>query len=417
MAQKTSTASEKKQLVSGTESLIRKAYQSSSSLKIAIRPEFLDDEKLPEAERVSVLREVFHRNIRLRQIERLARALSPVLGNELPSNLLVYGPSGAGKSVTCLHFLAALSSMCLEKGVVLQYFYLDLTTPHTCFGAFNELAIALDGATRRYKKGIPIDSMQESIVASLQELSGFVCIVVDEADNVTTGADLFLTFLSKTLPKKVPVRLFYVLLTNRLEWEKTLDPRILAVLKKQDVIFEPYDAMDLVEILKLRVEKALVKAKVDAAAVRKIAAYASRETGDARKAVELLAKAVKVAEETTGRLSEPEVDAAERILEVDKTEELIGSLAVQQKLALRACYLGLSRRPGRLSTGDAFQVYLDVCDRAGVRPLTQRRFSDMVSFLDVYGLVSAPVISKGRYGKTRLLSGCLPSAVVKELLR
>ncbi len=56
--------------------------------------------------------------------------------------------------------------------------------------------------------------------------------------------------------------------------------------------FEPYDALDLLEILKLRSEKALLKDKVDEAALRKIAAYASRETGDARKAVELLAKCV-----------------------------------------------------------------------------------------------------------------------------
>ena len=42
----------------------------------------------------------------------------------------------------------------------------------------------------------------------------------------------------------------------------------------------------------------------------KMAAYASRETGDARKAVELLAKAVKVAEKTTGRLTVDHVDVA-----------------------------------------------------------------------------------------------------------
>ena len=58
-------------------------------------------------------------------------------------------------------------------------------------------------------------------------------------------------------------------------------------------------------------------------ALKKIAAYASRETGDARKAVELLAKAVKVAEETSGFVSEKEVDIAEHRLEVDKTMELI----------------------------------------------------------------------------------------------
>ena len=400
-----------------TESLIRDTFLASHSRRIVLNPQFLDDEKLPESERVAVLQEVFHRNIRLKQLERLAKCLSPVLGGMLPPNVLVYGPSGTGKSVSCLHFLSTLRELCVEKGVAFDYFYVDLTTPHTCFGALNELAMALDGSVRRYRKGIALEHMQESIIQKLSEREGFVCILIDEADNVTGNADLFLTFLAKTLPKKVTARLSYVFLTNRLEWEKTLDPRILSVLKKTDLIFEPYDAMDLIEILRLRVEKALDRSKVDDAAVHKIAAYASRETGDARKAVELLVKAAKVAEETTGRLTEQEVDLAERTLEVDKTQELIQSLASQQRLALVACYAGLSQGHAKLSTGNAYKCYEEICRRRADRPLTQRRFADMVSFLDLYGLVNARVTSKGRYGKTREVSASLPEEVVQNLLK
>lgn len=400
-----------------TESLIRDTFQTTASKRITLHPEFLDDEKLPEPERIAVLQEVFFRNIRLKQLEGLARCLSPVLGSVTPSNLLVYGPSGTGKSVTCLHFLSTLDALCVEKDVAFRYFYVDLTTPHTCFGAFNEFAIALDPTVRRYRKGIAVDLMEETVIASLAKERGIVAILLDEADNVTLDADVFLTFLAKTLPKKVPVRLCYIFLTNRVEWEKTLDPRILSVLKKTDLIFEPYNAGDLLEILRLRVEKALDAAKVEEAAIRRIAALASRETGDARKAVELLAKAVKVAEDSTGRLTEREVDVAEQSLEVDKTEELIRSLASQQRLALKACYLGFGKQPTRLSTGNAFGWYQEVCRAEETRPLTQRRFSDMVSFLDLYGLVNATVTSKGRYGKTRELSGSLPDRVVRNLLR
>jgi len=404
-------------VASGTESLIQQAFERNRTRRVIVNSSFLDDERLPDPERVAVLREVFHRNIRLRQLERLAQCLSPVTGGQQPPNLLVYGPSGTGKSVTCLHFLSALENMCARNGVPFRYFYVDLTTPRTCFGALNELAIALDPKARRYRKGIPLECMQEMIISSLGRLAGFSCVLVDEADNVTKDPDLFLTFLAKTLPKKVPVRLCYVFLTNRLEWERSLDPRILAVLKKQDMIFEPYDAMDLVEILKLRVEKALDAAKVDESAVRKIAAYASRETGDARKAVELLAKAAKVAEEETGRLTVEVVDVAQNRLETDKTQELIHSLPVQQRLALQACYLGLTKGRKRLSTGAAFEVYRTLSEKERLRPLTQRRFSDMVSFLDLYGLVNAQVTSKGRYGKTREISGSVPESAVAAMLQ
>jgi cell division control protein 6 len=204
-------------------------------------------------------------------------------------------------------------------------------------------------------------------------------------------------------------------LTNRLDWEKTLDPRILSFLKKTDIIFEPYDAMDLLEILKLRVKKALHRDKVDEVALKKMAAYASRETGDARKAVELLTKAVRVAEETTGYLGQNEVDIAEHRLEVDKTTELINALATQQRLALQACCGLFKTGNSKVSTGQAYEVYKQHCHKQKYRPLTQRRFCDMVSFLDLYGLINARVISMGRYGKTREIRNSLPEEALKGL--
>jgi cell division control protein 6 len=206
------------------------------------------------------------------------------------------------------------------------------------------------------------------------------------------------------------------MLTNRLDWEKTLDPRILSFLKKTDILFEPYDALDLLEILQLRVSKALDESKVDDAALKKIAAFASRETGDARKAVELLAKAASVAEETSGRLSQTEVDSARHKLEIDKTEQLIRALARQQSIALHACYLILSRGTRKLTTGQAYQIYRRVCSDVKIDCLTQRRFSDIISFLDLYGLINARVISKGRYGNTREISAALPAEMIKKLI-
>ena len=111
------------------------------------------------------------------------------------------------------------------------------------------------------------------------------------------------------------------------------------------------------------------------------------------------------------------MDKADSMLEIDKTEDLIAALAPQQRLALTACYLGLRTQKGRLTTGHAYRYYCDLCAREGHRPLTQRRLSDMVSFLDLYGLVNARVTSKGRYGKTRELSACLPESTAMNLLR
>jgi archaeal cell division control protein 6 len=399
-----------------TESLIEDLYSSRKKRSLTVNPDYLDDEKLPEEERTLVLKEIFNKNIRQKQLSRIISHLSPVLGGAHPHSALIYGPTGSGKSVSLIHVLSSFVKVAERRGIKFCYRYIDLTSPKSNFAALNEVAIALDGENRRYRKGIPIDFMQEKIVTALSGYEGFVTLLIDEVDNILPNPDLFFTFLAKTLPRRVPCRLILILLTNRLDWEKALDPRILSFLKKSDIIFEPYDALDLLEILKLRADKALKKDRVDGAALKKVAAYASRETGDARKAVELLAKAVEVAEKKSGHLTEKEVDIAEELLEVDKSLELIKALATQQRIALQGCYSLFRNGKKKISTGQAYEVYKNYCCRTGFRPIAQRRFCDIISFLDLYGLIDARVVSRGRYGKTREIRGSLPDQVVDALL-
>lgn len=399
-----------------TEALIESLHASQRKRSLVINPDYLDDEKLPEDERTAVLKEIFNRNIREKQISRIISHIAPVLDGIHPNSALIFGPTGAGKTVTLMHVLSTFERVAENRGIRFQYLYVDLTSPKTYFGALNEVAISLDSTCKKYRKGIPVEYMQAQIMETLGNYDGYVSLLIDEADNIRPNPDGFLTFLAKTLPRKVSCRLIFVFLTNRLDWEKTLDPRILSFLKKTDIIFEPYDALDLLEILKLRVDKALDKDKIDLGALKKVAAYASRETGDARKAVELLAKAAKVAEESTGKLTEREVDIAADRLEIDKTEEMIKALAVQQRLALKSCYGALSNGCKKTYTGQVYRVYGTVCCHEGLRPLTQRRFSEIMSFLDLYGLINARVISKGRYGNTREISSSLPEEVVNRFL-
>ena len=400
-----------------TESLIESLHATRQNRSLVLNPDYLDDEKLPEEERAAVLKEIFNRKIREKQISRIISHLTPVLDGIHPPPALIFGPTGSGKTVTLIHVLSTFKRVAEKRGIGFRYYYIDLTSPKTYFGALNEVAIALDGSNRKYRKGIAIDHMQAKIAEAIGSYDGFLCLLVDEADNLRPNADGFLTFLGKTLPRKVSCRLMFFLLTNRLDWEKILDARILSFLKKTDILFEPYDALDLLEILKLRVEKALDEKKVALPALKKVAAYASRETGDARKAVELLAKAVSIAEESSGRLTEKEVDLAESRLEVDKTVALIQALATQQRLSLEACYAVLSQGDRRVSTGQAYEQYRKICEGEKFHPLTQRRFSDIIGFLDLYGLINARVISKGRYGNTREISSSLTGEVIGKFLK
>jgi cell division control protein 6 len=124
-----------------------------------------------------------------------------------------------------------------------------------------------------------------------------------------------------------------------------------------------------------------------------------------------------VAEKTTGRLTIDQVDIAAHQLEIDKTEQVLNSLASQQQLALKACYALLGKSNRKIITGQVYEAYLRLCDLESMRPLTQRRFSDIISSLDLYGLINARIMSMGRYGSTREISSALPREITEKFLK
>jgi cell division control protein 6 len=48
--------------------------------------------------------------------------------------------------------------------------------------------------------------------------------------------------------------------------------------------------------------------------------------------------------------------------------------------------------------------------------LTQRRVGDLINDLDAMGVVNAKVVSKGRYGRTKMIRLSVPEKMVAEVL-
>ena len=93
-----------------------------------------------------------------------------------------------------------------------------------------------------------------------------------------------------------------------------LDPRVKSGLNEEELIFPPYDAVQLKEILSTRSKVAFMRGVVDNTVISKCAAYAAREHGDARRALDLLRVSGELAErENAVKIEEAHVDLAEKI--------------------------------------------------------------------------------------------------------
>jgi cell division control protein 6 len=376
---------------------------------------FLDDEQLIRSEQLAVLEEIFNANVRDAEIQELSSHFAGVLRGDHPCHLAIWGKTGTGKTLTLSFFLNLLAEMARAKNVPVRHEHLDLSTPRPCFRALNDLA-CLFNASKRYKKGISLEELMLRIEAALGEYRGYLILFVDEVDNVRRDRDAFLTFLVRRLPQRIQVKLILVFVSNKLNWPDHMDPRAKSFLKLNELIFKPYDAMDLQHILRIRVEKALTPGSVDPGVVEKIAAMASQDHGDARQAVALLGKSAYLAEKAGSKLTLALVDDAALELDRDRYLTLLRSAPVQLQAAMAAVIEATSRAKGApVGTGDTYDAYKSFCDRTGMRTMTGRAFGDLLDELDMYGLARTRVVSHGRYGRTREITLDLSEELVEKI--
>ena len=225
-----------------------------------------------------------------------------------------------------------------------------------------------------------------------------------------------MTFLVRRLPQRIPAKLILVLVSNRLDWPDHLDPRVKSFLKLNELIFKPYDAVDLQHILRIRVEKALYPKAVEQGVIEKIAAMASRDHGDARRAVALLAKSAYLAEKAGSKIVLALVDKAAAELDQDRYLMLLRSAPLQLQAAMSAVIEATQKnKAGSIGTGEAYDSYRAFCQRAKLRPLSGRAFGDLISELDIYSLLRSRVLSRGRYGRTREISLDLSKELIENI--
>jgi len=147
------------------------------------------------------------------------------------------------------------------------------------------------------------------------------------------------------------------------------------------------------------------------------AALAAQEHGDARRALDLLRIAAEIAERGGDeKISEVHVYKAKNKIELDCVTEAVKTLPTQSKLVLLAIIINEEKNNGRLTTGDVYETYRDLCKAAVVTQLTQRRVTDLISELDMLGIIHARVKSFGRGGRTKEIELAVPMIETRRTL-
>lgn len=349
------------------------------------------------------------------QIKTLASILAPVLSGEIPSNVFIYGKTGTGKTATVKYVTSMLEEACKKKGVNCLIHYINCKLIDTHYRVLASIARALGKNVPM--TGWPTDQVYEVVKTAIDKISRTVIIILDEIDKLVKKGDEVLYTLTRINSELEKSKVSLIGITNDLKVKSFLDPRVLSSLGEEEIVFPPYNADQLKDILAQRAELAFYDGVLDEEVIPYCAALAAQEHGDARKALDLLRVSAEIAEkEGSSKVTKEHVKKAIRKIETDHIVEAVRTLPTQSKVLLLGMIMLKESGKDKFTTGEIYTVYKSLCKKIGVDVLTQRRISDLISELDTLGIINSVVISKGRYGRTREIKLETPIEPIKRTL-
>jgi cell division control protein 6 len=266
--------------------------------------------------------------------------------------------------------------------------------------------------------GWPTDRVYSTFFDAVDYVERVAVIMLDEIDKlVEKSGDDTLYNLSRMNSELDNSRVSIIGISNDLKFTDFLDPRVKSSLGEEEIVFPPYDANQLRDILEHRSDVAFKGQALSEDVIPLCAAFAAQEHGDARRALDLLRTAGELAErDQADGVTEEHVRRAQDKIELDRVVEVVRTLPTQSKLVLYAILLLEDNGVHNVNTGEVYNIYKTLCDELDADVLTQRRVTDLISELDMLGIVNAVVVSKGRYGRTKEISLSVPVEETEAVL-
>ena len=382
----------------------------------------------------SVLQSNYNPNIihhREEYLKDIAKILAPALRKERPSNLFIYGKTGTGKTLCVGHVLNKIYNIAQSKEIPLQVITINCKLKKV---ADTEYRILLEILKQLGKEmpstGIATNDLYKELYENLDLQKRTIILVLDEIDTLITKAgDEILYNLTRINPELKKSEITIVGITNDLTIMDTVDARVKSSLNEEEIVFLPYNALQIQDILNQRANLAFQENVLDSEVIPRCAGYSAREHGDARRALELLRFAGELAERDGAEKILPEhIDNADKKAEKNRVIDIIKSQPKQFQLVNYAIIKTSMKEKHNLvtskktmiiehtTTGMVYDYYNKTAKDLGLPTLSLRRVSDIIIELEVLGLISFKIVSKGRYGRTRFISMELPKTLYTEVL-
>src|SRR3989338_8708178 len=215
-------------------------------------------------------------------IQQVASILAPSLRLEKPSNIFLYGRTGSGKTLCVKYTTDSILEIAKKNGVNIKVFYLNCKLKRVADTEYRLIAqLTREFGVEVPATGLPTEEIYKLFVKQVDKEKLLLIIVLDEIDQlVTKTGDEILYNLTRLNTELTNSEVTLIGISNDLLFVDNIDPRVKSSLSEEELVFPPYNAMQLQGILKQRSKEAFETGALSVVVIEKCSALAAREHGD-----------------------------------------------------------------------------------------------------------------------------------------